>query len=659
MSSLSSRAIAIVVALVILFLASTYYIGLRVTNEVELLGQSLIERDDVRVTRFDYDAGFFSGTLHYDFSWQPLHEDPTYSLLEELGLAGPQGLVLRGELPVKHGPWVGKGHGFALAGAATEFALPDDLRPSLPQYPGQKPALTISSALSFGGMVKTHAQLVDYKGRVLDQSSNEQVQLEFNGVSATFAVSTTLDKVEMDMRIPALSVKVNEDGQTSGMTVKKVEFNQAARAVRPAVWVGDANFVIGELLTQSGKDEVKFEDLKIKGVTEIKKDFLDNLISMQFGPVTTQINEQKFTLRGAEFNMSLRHIDLDAYAEIALLLQDSAGFADDFSVEQLDQLMESARKILVNKPVLAIDKFSLSVTGKDDLVTNLTLSLPGADALDLEDTEALLANVLRAVGVEMSAEMAVSALHDLMVLYLHANNEAGLSEADIKAAAKAAVEEQLAELRELPYVKVTDKKISAKLTLAGGDLQVNGEKLMSADEMAALISLAMLDFDFGGDDGLYSDDYAEEDYSNLYSEDVLDLSAAPLFARLQLQTDFYPDPYSVAVVAGGDTNLVTALDPVCLGYVNGEQPDVVVNFTAGQYGLSIYVDGAGADTTLAVHAPDGYWYCDDDYPEMGLDPGVFFETPLSGDYTIWVGTHDASNVDAVVQISERGVGVVD
>ncbi len=664
MSSLLSRVSAIVVALILLFFASTYYIGLRVSNEVELLGEALIERDDVRVTRLDYDAGFFTGTVHYDFVWRPLHEDPIYSALEELGLTSIQGLVLRGELPVRHGPWVGQGHGFALAGTATDFALPDEMREFLPQYPGQKPAMSMSSALSLGGMINTHVSLVDYKGRVLDADSTEQLQLETQGVLAKLGVSTNLDDVLMDIRIPLLSLKVTESGTSNGLILKKMTYNQRARAERPLVWVGNGELGIEDILIQSDKDEFKLEKFSLKALSEIKKGFLDNEISFKLGPMTAKVDNQQLAMRGLELTTSLRHVDLDAYAQIALLLQDGVGVTEEFSFAQLDQLMASLMQILNNQPVLAVDKLSLSITGKDDVLTNLTMTYQGGKDLDLAASDDALLDILRALGLEMGAELSISALQDLMAFYLHANNDAEMTEAEIRAAAKSAIDERLQELRALPYVKVTDKTISAQLTLSDGNLLVNGESVMTVEDIAALASLAMMDFDFDGADdyglndefGQY-EDYSEEQFADLYDTGDLNLNAAPLYEYAVLQTDFYPDPYAIDLVAGGETNLVTALDPQCLGFVNGEQPDVILNFSPGQYALSIYVDAGGADTTLAIHAPDGYWYCDDDYPEMGLDPAIYFESPLSGDYVIWVGTHDASNISARLLISERGVGV--
>ena len=123
------------------------------------------------------------------------------------------------------------------------------------------------------------------------------------------------------------------------------------------------------------------------------------------------------------------------------------------------------------------------------------------------------------------------------------------------------------------------------------------------------------------------------------------------YETVTLQPGFAPDPYTVAVLAGGATPV--QLGGECRGYVHAAAADVDLRYQAGQYQLSIYAT-AQADITLIVNAPDGQWYCSDDYD--GTNPAVVFPVPLTGTYNIWLGTYEAPTTQlpqAMLHISER------
>ncbi|MEA5418121.1 hypothetical protein VB712_02725 [Spirulina sp. CCNP1310] len=142
-----------------------------------------------------------------------------------------------------------------------------------------------------------------------------------------------------------------------------------------------------------------------------------------------------------------------------------------------------------------------------------------------------------------------------------------------------------------------------------------------------------------------------------FAQDYPDYGAEPLFGEFNLDAGFRPDPYNIDVVAGGTNNASDFnLGPDCMGYIAAAQPDIRVNYTAGDFELlSIYV-ASDVDTTLVINGPDGSWYCnDDDDTEGSVNPRVMFSYPTSGRYDIWVGTfHDEAN-PAQIRISETWV----
>ena len=128
-------------------------------------------------------------------------------------------------------------------------------------------------------------------------------------------------------------------------------------------------------------------------------------------------------------------------------------------------------------------------------------------------------------------------------------------------------------------------------------------------------------------------------------------SLQPNYGAVNLTGGFTPDPYSVNLQSGGSVNVGQTIGGSCRGFV-ADAPDVRLNYSPGSLPLIISV-ASGSDTTLVVNAPDGRWYCDDDSGVNGLNPMVRFNSPMSGQYDIWVGTYGNATLQAAqLQISE-------
>ncbi len=139
---------------------------------------------------------------------------------------------------------------------------------------------------------------------------------------------------------------------------------------------------------------------------------------------------------------------------------------------------------------------------------------------------------------------------------------------------------------------------------------------------------------------------------NVSWQGVLTPEAAPNYGSGSLTGGFTPDPFSVALRAGGDVS-VFDLGGLCRGYVTAS-PDYVLNFTPGSLPLHISV-GSSADTTLLVLTPSNQLLCDDDGGASGLNPGLTINNPEPGAYRIWAGTYGNSGARAAaLHISEIG-----
>lgn len=132
----------------------------------------------------------------------------------------------------------------------------------------------------------------------------------------------------------------------------------------------------------------------------------------------------------------------------------------------------------------------------------------------------------------------------------------------------------------------------------------------------------------------------------------LDWSLEPPYGEVTLRAGFMPDPHSIDMLAGGGVNVRAQLGGNCVGWA-AEEPDYRLHYTAGSFDL--YISAASeADTALIVNGPDGRWHCDDDGAE-GLNPGIRFSSPESGQYDIWVATYSEGPFrPARLHISEIG-----
>ena len=136
-----------------------------------------------------------------------------------------------------------------------------------------------------------------------------------------------------------------------------------------------------------------------------------------------------------------------------------------------------------------------------------------------------------------------------------------------------------------------------------------------------------------------------------------DSSLQTNFGETTLASGFEDDPHIVSLYAGGVIDLSESTEFSCIGFV-GEAPDFRTDYSIinGNYTLSFFAD-SDADTTLLINAPDGRWYCNDDFSEdFGPMPGIEFKTPLEGIYDVWVGVYDEDEMYAKADLFVTEVG---
>ena len=126
---------------------------------------------------------------------------------------------------------------------------------------------------------------------------------------------------------------------------------------------------------------------------------------------------------------------------------------------------------------------------------------------------------------------------------------------------------------------------------------------------------------------------------------------AQTFGSVNLRAGFTPDPFRVAITSGGSVN-ASSVSSSCRGWI-ANSVDYQVNYVAGSFNLS-FSSTSSSDTTLVIRAPNGNLYCDDDSGN-GLTPIVTIGNPMSGSYSVWVGSYQSGEyARSTLSISELG-----
>ena len=119
-----------------------------------------------------------------------------------------------------------------------------------------------------------------------------------------------------------------------------------------------------------------------------------------------------------------------------------------------------------------------------------------------------------------------------------------------------------------------------------------------------------------------------------------------------LNGGFLPDPSRYTVMAGGNVDLSSAIvgGSDCPGYAN-VAPTIELDYS-GSSTLHFYTEG-DTDTTLAINAPNGEWFCNDD-GATSLNAGLSLSNG-SGIYDIYVGRFSSGRDAVTLSVSEIAI----
>lgn len=638
----------VLIVLAVGFVAANLYAGHRVEQEMAVLSQALAARDDVRVARFDYERGFRSGTLHYDLLIEPLEEDAQADTLRDSGLVPPEGLQVAGTLHFRHGPWIGGEAGFGLAGSRGHIALPDQLRPMLPQYPGDTPAVDLAMVMTFGGRLEGRLSMIEYRGQLVSPDIDGEVMVEFSGAQARMRATPQLDRLALEMQLEEITLAVRDGVAGAAFELEGLRVEAEAEEAQPWIWTSSSRNGIDRLAFALPHNRFETTDLVAGSDTWIEDGMLHSSSNVSLGK--SAFNGH--ALLGGEAVVSLRNLDMEALAHIAERAERISGLADEQLVaRELAALAPAFDELIAADARLVVEPLRLGLVNEDDLTGHMRVYFADAPPLSAESLEGLA----RALRMEADLRVRKEGLR-----YMAGLVAAGplASTAEREAAADAAYGQLMSGLAAFPFVEIGEDAVAASAELRDGLLLVGGNEVMRVDSFIVMFlarfAEELAEVAGGGPVAGGGGSVPKAPPAEGPRADAMDPGAPPLYGRLRLEPDFQPDPRVVEVVAGGEDDLELLVGSGCLGLVNAARPDLVLSYEAGPHPLYIYAN-AGADTTLAVMGPRGLWHCNDDALSRGFNPGLEFVDPASGDYAIWLGSYEGGAVDAAVYVSEIGM----
>lgn len=676
------RLLTFLVSLVLVIAAgyagTAYYVGGTVADAVAAYQRRLLEMEGVSVRQLVYERRLLGGDIVYDVAWRPGPGHPVGALLSDLTPGAASGeLRLAGKVPVRHGPWVGV---LAPARAEWQSALPDQVRPLLPKYPGQAPWLSVDAIMDWSGAVTANVGVVEYAGpvgragepllgNVVLEGLRGRIDVTRGATAAT--VDFTVAKLLGVEHLSTLQLKTIRLAGTARLTapetvqgtftVGTLSFeDKGAEAARLTagplrvatdvrrewsyIWSGRSSFGLEDLKLDVDGRQGTLASLVVDSDLERKGERFDTSGGIELGASRFAGME----LPGLLFKVALRNVEAAPVNDLAEAIRATM----ERGIDGLPALFEVrlprlGSQLLAAGPVLAIDPVALSVRKPRDIALVSTVGVPAGTQVP-PDRPDLIADIIES---QMSFTASLGAIEDVFVLA--ARGQAALDgKLALDPAEEAATRERFARVRRAlvtqPLLTVDTDRLGVTMRLARGSAEVNGRKMELAAITGALeqmgedlVKAFMLDAPRRAPPAA-----APATHINPVAD------ATPAFGHLVLGGNA-PRPRPVRLKAGGDTLLRGELGEECIGHIDARQPDLVLTWGGGTPDILIRAE-SDDDTVLVVKGPDGRWLCNDDGNGAGFDPELHITRPQRGRYAIWVATTEDAAAEATVSVTAAG-----
>lgn len=294
-------------------------------------------------------------------------------------LTKPLRLVIRNE--VLHGPILGAA-GVGLARVDTHVELSEDIRKKIAAVFGEKPAMEVSTRVSFfGGGTTTFKS----EGRKLN-IDDKDVDFTYDTFKMSVGLSRNADTYDIDGKLPSVVIKNASDATT--FTLTDLTIDGEGERVVGELYDGDFAFNIDEVKfkAKNSAEEVLVEDAHYLVDTRTKNDYSDMAAKFGTGEVRSpDIKNLGIDIKEIHYDFSLRHLHAPTLAKIVsgMRAMYTAPLVNPEKVEDavFGPMKEHAGELLAHDPQFGIDRVGM-VTSEGEIVAKGLIKLVGATPED-------------------------------------------------------------------------------------------------------------------------------------------------------------------------------------------------------------------------------------------------------------------------------------
>ncbi|WP_375056063.1 YdgA family protein [Zobellella sp. DQSA1] len=461
--ALISTAIA-AAATVGLYTGTQYYIGTRISAQVDAWRQQAAAHEELWVARLDYEQGLSGGALHYDLTYRPLPTNPLHELLAEWQPTAE--LRLQGSLPVEHGPWLGR-DGLGQARLEYRLPLPDTAREWLPDYPEQAPMLTLTGVQQWDGSSSLRLQLIDYRGHLAHPGADGQLDLALADSHLNARWHPQRQRLQLQGQIGKFALDL--PASTERFSLQQLSLTLDATAAGRYLWLGDSALTLQQLRFSSQKARFGLQDALISTHTTQEQQHLNSHTEIALGGVSLPAQQ----LGPSRLRFALNRLETAPYQALLQRLEQLDPNQDpDAQWQHIQPLLE---QLLAYQPELGIEELSLSLADPYDTTASAILRYTGTGKLDSEQLPRQLQLAARAQASDAAFQQFLS--------FMIAEESPGLSAQEQQQILAASSTQMKELLLQTPFVVQQDERLQAEIVVENGEVSAHGQAVMSTEQL--------------------------------------------------------------------------------------------------------------------------------------------------------------------------------
>lgn len=368
---------------------ATAYTGSQTVQTQEDLASALKAQVNAtgyaRVTSSSYQRGFLSSTQILNV------------VLGKEGESGSVPMIITNR--IQHGPLPGlKSVGNALIDTEVRFADPAIQKKVEEALGNQKPV--IRTVVGLNGSINTHFDVP--RGQFRDEGTAITWQpLKGDVSSGGLTASTRLDWPELKVTSPEGNLTFS--GLSGSGSTRKQNMDDP-------LGVGDQTVTLKSLTYSTTTDEaagnLTLSDLKLGGKSTLDGGFYNAALLYDIGQLAFAMpGSPAQDYKNVQLHLSMNHLSREPLARVVKTVnelgkknQANPNQSPDLSDTQQKALMDDVVALLRAKPVLSVDRLSLTQPSGEILLTGKA-ELPGASELSRENVEMLSTSPLAALGL--------------------------------------------------------------------------------------------------------------------------------------------------------------------------------------------------------------------------------------------------------------------